>query len=367
MATTPESILLDLLKLKLNEVFTEKPAKIEFKNKDIVIYTKDKSARSDSFSQFKNRLDKVVLNPKAFVKSYKITPSSKSSIGVFQLFSDRTKTKKIFLGDILFKPIINKGSGGKLFENELEADLNNYFKGTPIKELKHSDTITTLFSNKKFITYYKLNTPSIISQLEAKAVGSQNTKRTAVWSNNKLLIGNNTGEAVSDINILYKGQNKIFCSLKFTDSYYIYNGSTIAYFDNDSIKPLAYSYFGLSGAGMAGFGSKYAANVASPKSFDKIKANLADIINQALGRDVVIINKITVGKNDIDVIQGDNHKVNITTTPIYIYPESGKRKYASINFESIINNDKYKISFQFRGTTEGALTPRYLRILVKHL
>jgi len=363
MATTPEQFISELIQDKLSNVFKTKPAKIVQIKADYFIYLPTKNERNSSYNEFKTKLDKLKINSKSYIKSYKEVKTG-SSFNSFKLFSDRSQQTPIFNGKIVFKPLSTKGSGGKKFEHELTYDLNNYFKGSEIKELKHGDTIKALFENKKFISQYKINTMKL-SLLHAEATGKKNSQRTGSWSNNQIFIANNTGDAISDVDILVKGDAKIFCSLKFTDSYYIYNGSTAAYFDNESYKPKAYAFFGLSGIGMAGFGVKYSAKVAEANNFIVVKKNLANIINQALGRDIVLINKVSPGNNDIDVIKGDAHKINISSTPEYRYPEAGIRKYAAISFSAEINNDKYKVQFQFRGTTEGALTPRYLRILLK--
>jgi hypothetical protein len=365
MATTPEQFISELIQDKLSNVFKIKPAKIVQTKTDYFIYLPTKNERNSSYNEFKIKLDKIKNNSKSFIKSYKELKTG-SSFNSFKLFSDRSGQVPIFKGKIVFKPLSTKGSGGRNFEHELTADLNKYFIGSELKELKHGDTIKALFENKKFISQYKIDKLKL-SLFYAKPVGKKNSQRTAAWTNNKIFIQKNTGEAVSDVDI-YEGNTttaKVFCSLKFTDSYYIYNGTTVAYFDNESNKPKAYAFFGLSGVGMAGFGTKYAAKVATPKDFTAVKKNLVDIINQALGRDVVLINKVSPGNNDIDVIKGDAHKINILSTPEYRYPETGQRKYAAISFLAEINNDKYKVQFQFRGTTEGALTPRYLRILLK--
>jgi hypothetical protein len=365
MATTPEQYISEIIQDKLSNVFKIKPAKIVQDKNNYYIYLPTKNERNSSYIEFKNKLDKIKNNRKSFIKSYKELKTG-SSFNSFELFSDKSGQVPIFKGKIVFKPLSTKGSGGRKFEHELTADLNKYFKGSSFKELKHGDTIQALFENKKFIAQYKINSLKL-SLFYAKPVGKQNSQRTAAWTNNKIFIQKNTGETVSDVNIYEENTTtaKVFCSLKFTDSYYIYNGTTVAYFDNESNKPKAYAFFGLSGVGMAGFGTKYAAKVATPKDFTAVKKNLVDIINQALGRDVVLINKVSPGNNDIDVIKGDAHKINILSTPEYRYPETGQRKYAAISFLAEINNDRYKVQFQFRGTTEGALTPRYLRILLK--
>lgn len=365
MATTASQFIENLFNVKkLSEIIKETPAKVIFNKSDIIIYTADKSTRSNAFENFRKAAEKTKISSKSKFKNYHIKPSSKSSLGVFQFFLDNSKLQKA-TGDIYFKPIITKGSGGKVFENELEKDLNSYFTGEPLKSLKHSDTIESLFSNKTFLSMYKISSKNL-SGFEAKAVGNRNSKRPASFNNGVLILGNNTGEAVSDIDIM--GPNKsIYCSLKFSSSYYIYNGSMKEIFEvSPRIRDEAYKFFGLDGIGMGNFGQIFRSTVIPPKTLQLVKRNLAKTIQLSLGQEVTLINKFGPGKNDIDVIfKGFTSDVSITADPVYKYPESGKRKYAAIEFPAIINNDKYSVGMQFRGTTEGALTPRYLRILLK--
>jgi len=370
MSTKPETLLADLFKVKrINEVLGQAPSKVVFNKNDIIIYTENKSTRSSAFDNFDKAAKKLVLNSKSLVKSYQVKPSSKSSLGVFQFFTDRTKTQKA-TGDIYFKPIITKGSGGKEFENELEKDLNLYFGGEDIKKLRHSDTITSLFSNKTFISKYGFNKTSL-SKFEAKAVGNRNSKRAASISNGVMTLTPNEGSTVSDIDIVLRGTNtpKAFCSLKFSSSYYIYNGSMKDLFESSPrTRDEAYKYFGLSGVGMSGFGEQFKSNISTPRDLTKVKKNIEQVIKLSLGEDVTLINKYGPNANDIDVIyKGYTSDVSINGNLEYIYPEAGKRKYAAIKFVAVINNDKYKVECQFRGTTEGALTPRYLRINLKKI
>jgi len=371
MSAKPEVFLADLFKVKrINEVLGQAPSKVIFNKNDIIIYTENKSTRSNAFQNFDKAAQKLVLNSKSLVKSYHVKQSSKSSLGVFQFFLDTSKTKRATLGDIYFKPIITKGSGGKVFESELEKDLNLYFGGEDVKKLRHADTITSLFSNKTFISKYGFNKTSL-SKFEAKAVGSRNSKRTASISNGVITLTPNEGSTVSDIDIVLRGTNtpKAFCSLKFSSSYYIYNGSMKELFEvSPRTRDETYQYFGLSGVGMGGFGKQFQSNITTPKDLTKVKKNIQQIIKLSLGEDVTLINKYGPSKNDIDVIyKGYTSDVDINSGLEYIYPEAGKRKYAAIKFTATINNDKYKIECQFRGTTEGALTPRYLRINLKKI
>lgn len=373
MATNPSEFIANLFNVKrINEILGQPATKVVFNKKDIIIYTENKATRSSAFENFNKAAIKLISNPKSLVKSFHVkTPSSKSSLGVFQFFVDKNKRQKAIEGDIYFKPLINKGSGGKLFEEELTNDLNLYFGGAPIKELRHGDTITSLFSNKTFISKYGFNKNNL-SMFRADPVGSANTKRKASISNGVLELNPNEGSSVSDINIVFRNKpsvSKAFCSLKFSSSYYIYNGSMKDLFESSPrTRDESYKYFGLSGVGMAGFGEQFRSTVTTSKDLTRVKKNISQAIKLALGQEVTLINKYGPNSNDIDVIfKGFTSDVSIIGDLGYIYPESGKRKYAAIKFIALINNDKYKVECQFRGTTEGALTPRYLRINLKKI
>lgn len=368
MPSSPETFLTSLFNVRrINEILGQPANKVVYNKNDIIIYTENKATRSSAFDNFDKASKKLILNSKSQVKSYHVKPSSKSSLGVFQFFTDKSKTQRA-TGDIYFKPIITKGSGGKQFENELENDLNRYFGGEEIKKLRHADTVQSLFTNKVFLTKYGFNKTNL-SKYEAKAVGNRNSKRAATISNGVLTLTPNEGSTVSDIDIVLKGTNtpKAFCSLKFSASYYIYNGSMKDLFEaSPRTRDEAYKFFGLSGIGMAGFGEQFKSTVTTPRDLTRIKRNISEAIKLSLGEDVTLINKYGPNANDIDVIyKGYTSNVIINSDLEYIYPEAGKRKYAAIKFVASINNDKYKVECQFRGTTEGALTPRYLRINLK--
>ena len=99
-------------------------------------------------------------------------------------------------------------------------------------------------------------------------------------------------------------------------------------------------------------------------SFHILK-NLTELIKQALGPDVVLVNKVTDRNNIVTQVKGFAHKVRLSglSDASYGYPEKGKRKYAFITVMGNINNHNYKVTFQFRGTTATDKGPRYCRIL----
>ena len=123
-------------------------------------------------------------------------------------------------------------------------------------------------------------------------------------------------------------------------------------------------YFGFNGLRMRDFGNEYVVKTKKPV-YSAVLKNLSDLIKQALGPDVVQVNKVTDRNNIVTQIKGFGHKVRLSglSDASYGYPEKGKRKYAFITVMGNINNHNYKVTFQFRGTTATDKGPRYCRIL----
>ena len=83
---------------------------------------------------------------------------------------------------------------------------------------------------------------------------------------------------------------------------------------------------------------------------------------------MLLVNKVSKGRNYVHFVRGKNHRVSISdlNDESYIYPIKGQRKYAAVKVMGLVNGDKYKIEYQFRGTTPSDRGPRYLRINLKH-
>ena len=255
---------------------------------------------------------------------------------------------------LIFKPIKAKGTGGLKFEGQFTSDLNDWFSGVDMDKLKSGDTIKLLVSKLKL----KQN-----SKYVAEQVGGRNTKRPPTFSGGRVKVSNNSGPAVSDVDL--KADKTYYLSLKFTNSFYIYNGSIGSFFENVNTKKGINEFFGFDGYLMGkAFGKSYAVTTRTP-NYAQVKRNLQQIIIEALGPDVVLVNKIAQNVNHISVVKGFGHKVEIGTInkDSYLYAEAGVRKYNNIKFEAVVNNARYIVSFQFRGTTATDVGPRYLRIL----
>ena len=257
---------------------------------------------------------------------------------------------------LIFKPLKAKGSGGLKFEDQFTSDLNDWFSGVEYKDLKSGDTIKLLQQKLKL----KQN-----SKYKAEGVGSRNSRRPPVFSGGKLIITNNSGLAVSDVDL--KADKIYYLSLKYTGSFYIYNGSVGSFFEQSNTKKGINEFFGFNGYLMGkAFGKEYATTTKAP-NYTIIKKNLKQLIIEALGHDVVLVNKISQGINTVSVVKRFNHKVDIGTLnkDSYLYAEKGVRKYNNIKFNASINGNNYVVSFQFRGTTSTDTGPRYLRILLQ--
>jgi hypothetical protein len=311
--------------------------------KDVIVKSKMRQGAYDELVKYliKNKIKYSV----AFKKS------KSSSMNVINIDGEK--------GDIVFKPILQKGAGGLKFEKELEIDLNNYFNGADRNSLKHGDVIKELETVLKF------------SQKEAKDFkvipeGSKNQKRALTFSNNSISISNTTGQTLTDLTVKYKG-NTYYLSLKMSASYYTLSASIFQYFLNTHTQVDINEFFGFNGQKMGGFGKEYACMTKKP-AYEKVKTNLESVLAQAYGTKVIIVHKKV--QNDVLVTNVKNTpSVNISnlTDDSYVYPEAGIRKYANIKTYAIINNHKYKVDFQFRGTTATDTGPRYLRILMERL
>lgn len=259
---------------------------------------------------------------------------------------------------IVFKPLKAKGKGGLKFEETFTDSLNNWFSGFEVEELKDGDTVKEL---KKEI---KLKQDS---RYIAEQVGSRNSKRPPQFVGGKIKLQNNSGMAVSDVD-LKVGRQTYYLSLKFTNQFYIYNGAVGNFFSDPSTQKKINEFFGFDGMKMIDFGKEFVVKTGKP-SYSTVQNNLKDVIIQALGPDVILVNKVRQGLNYVSAVKGFNHRVQISNLneQSYGYPLTGKRKYAFIKFKAHINGHNYEVSFQFRGTTATDRGPKYLRILLKVL
>ena len=262
---------------------------------------------------------------------------------------------------LVFKPITAKGVGGLKFEAQLVNDFNKWFEGYDIEELKHGDTIKEVI---------KLMSFKQSSKNSCKQIGKANTKRPPTFAGSSTVtVTNNQKGNVGDIE--FKINNKvIFASLKFSNSFYIYNATVIDYFKSTDKKTRKNinEFFGFNGEEVAkGFGKEYYVETIKNPNYNAVKVRLESLIKQALGPDILLITKISQGKNWVNYVDGFNHKVILSglNKNSYLYAEKNVRKYMVIKTNGSINGHEYEVDFQFRGTTATDTGPRYLRILLK--
>ena len=262
---------------------------------------------------------------------------------------------------LIFKPMKAKGTGGLKFEDQLVGDINNWFAGNDVSDLKHKDTMELLIKKLRL---------KQDSRFTAEKVGAANVKRPPAITATKLTVTNNGRGKVADVNILGLN-NKILhhLSLKFSQSFYIYNATVIDYFkhSNPAVRKMINEFFGFDGLRMAkAFGKEYTANTKKP-NYAAVTKRLEDVIKQALGPDIVLVTKVRDGLNFVDDVKGMGHKISARglNANSYGYAEKGVRKYNFIKFDATINGHLYEVNFQFRGTTATDVGPRYLRINLK--
>jgi len=329
------------MSLLLKEIKAAEPsAIIEQRGKDIIVKTKDRNTTKAKIEQYFKK--KKIAFKSVFKKA------KSSSLDVLEVPGG---------GDIIFKPVIQKGAGGVKFEAELMIDIKNYLNGVDYNKLKHPDVLKEM---EKVLKFNRRTKYEVVSE------GSKNQKRQLVFTGNKILISNSTGKTLTDLTL--KKDNKLmYLSLKMSATYYTLSAGIVKYFAEGRTKIPINTYFGFNGQKMGGFGKQFACVTKKP-NYNQVKDNLEAILAQAIGTEVILIHK----KKDNDVMVsevGKTNKVSVSSLSdeSYVYPEKGVRKYANIKVKARINGHDYIVNFQFRGTTAADVGPKYLRILLERL
>jgi hypothetical protein len=313
---------------------------IEQKGKDFIVKSKDRNST-------KAKIEKQFKKSKIIFKSV-FKKAKSSSLDVLEISG---------AGDIIFKPVIQKGAGGVKFENELAKDIESYLNGAEYRQLKHPDVLKEMEKQLKFNRKTKF---------EVVSEGSKNQRRQLVFNGSKISISNSTGKTLTDLT-LKKDRKLFYLSLKMSPSYYTLSAGIVKYFLEGGIKIRMNEYFGFNGQKMGGFGKAFACVTKKP-NYNKVKSNLEDLLAQAVGTEVILIHK--KANNNVMVSEiGKSNKVKISnlSDSSYVYPEKGVRKYANIKVSAKINDHDYIVNFQFRGTTAADIGPKYIRILLERI
>jgi hypothetical protein len=329
------------MSLLLKEIKTAEPtAIIEQKGKDIIVKTKDRNST-------KSKLEQHFKKKKIIFKSI-FKKAKSSSLDVLEVPGS---------GDVIFKPIIQKGAGGVKFEVELLLDIKNYLNGAEYNKLKHPDVLKEM---EKVLKFDRRTKYEVVSE------GAKNQKRQLVFTGNRIIISNSTGKTLTDLT-LKKDNKLLYLSLKMSATYYTLSAGIVKYFSEGRTKIPVNTYFGFNGQKIGGFGKEFACVTKKP-NYNLVKNNLEDILAQAIGTEVILIHKKK--DNDVMVSQiGRTNKVSVSelSDNSYVYPEKGVRKYANIKVKAMINGHDYIVNFQFRGTTATDIGPKYIRILLERL
>jgi len=329
------------MSLLLKEIKTAEPtAIIEQKGKDIIVKTKDRNST-------KSKLEQHFKKKKIIFKSI-FKKAKSSSLDVLEVPGS---------GDVIFKPIIQKGAGGVKFEVELLLDIKNYLNGAEYNKLKHPDVLKEM---EKVLKFDRRTKYEVVSE------GAKNQKRQLVFTGNRIIISNSTGKTLTDLT-LKKDNKLLYLSLKMSATYYTLSAGIVKYFSEGRTKIPINTYFGFNGQKIGGFGKEFACVTKKP-NYNLVKNNLEDILAQAIGTEVILIHKKK--DNDVMVSQiGRTNKVSVSelSDNSYVYPEKGVRKYANIKVKAMINGHDYIVNFQFRGTTATDIGPKYIRILLERL
>lgn len=272
--------------------------------------------------------------------------------------------------DKIFSYVKGRGKGGKKFEYEFKEDLVSYMSspmGEMPPDIVHVDVIekvADLFKGKK------IDLQSFGSdEFEVRVDGGANSKRPFVFKNNKVSIGNSTGEYLTDVTLICP-KGTYYFSLKLSESIYAVNASLRDYIENGTKEMRAniYDFFGLNGAEMGkGFGENFSAPTTREgdgEDIEAVKKNITNVINAAFGKDYIMVHKFA--KNDVFVADfKEPTKAKITSDLNYRYP-GPQRKYANISCVAEIHGFRFNVNLQFRDTKGGVSKPTYLRVnLVK--
>lgn len=316
------------------------------KGKDILVKSKD---RNTTKLKVEKQLKKAGIAFKSVFKKGK-----SNSIDVLEIAGE---------GDLIFKPLTRRGAGGVAFEKQLENDIKKYLNGAEYNQLKHPDVLKEM---EKVLGFNRRTKYEVVPE------GSKNQKRKITFTSDVLHITNSTGQTLTDLTLKHD-RKLMYLSLKMSPTYYIMNSGIGTYFMEGRTKIKINEFFGFNGQKMGGFGRQFACVTKKP-NYEKVKVNLANLIAQAIGTDVIIIHKKTLNDVLVSEIGRTNIKVKIGSLKeeSYSYPEkksatSRGRKYANIKFDANINKHDYIVNMQFRGTTATDIGPKYIRILLERL
>jgi len=314
---------------------------LDTSKKDIIVKSKDRETAKENVEKALTK-EKVTFSD-VFKKS------KSGSLNVLEVLG---------YGDIVFKPIIQKGAGGLKFEAELKVDLENYWNGVDIKKLKNKDVVKEL---ENVVGISPDNKMKVLHE------GKKNSKRVLEFNGSKLTATNSTGASLTDLT-LEDDDTTYYLSLKMSKSYYVLNAAIDKFFKDKSTQVEMCEFFGMNGQKMGGFGKEYFCITKKPNYTNVTKA-LEEFMSQSYGTQVYVVHK--KAPNDVVVTHVKKAPVKVMvknlTEDSYIYPETGVRKYAGISFIANINRHDYKVQFQFRGTTASDVGPKYLRILMERL
>lgn len=308
------------------------------KGKDLVVKSKNRE-------QSKKDLEKF-FNSRAI--EYASVLTYKSSLEVLRV--------PLLKGDILFKPIIAKGQGGRDFEDAVANDLKNFFAGAENQDFKHPDVIEALAKELKLEP--RLNGT-------VKSVGRMQNKRSLDYSLYGFGLGikNNDGPTIADL-IVTQNNKTHYLSLKYGKTYYALNGSIGKYFLDKRTNKSINEYFGFDGMLMGGFGPEYAV-VTEPPNYLYAQYKLENVLSQSMGNDLVIVHKKSTNDVYVKYIRVADVSVSGLKESSYVYPLLNRRKYANIKVQARIEGVSYIANFQFRGTSGSDKGPKYLRLLLE--
>ena len=263
----------------------------------------------------------------------------------------------------IFKYKTGRGKGGVEFEDLFSKDLATFISSGPddYSDLQFPDLMKKFY--KVVGNQYGIDLKNLgINEWKIIDEGKKNKRRYAKLESNGVTMKSD-GATLTDVTLEVLGK-KIYISLKMSNSMYLANISLKEYVEGDEeTRANTYSYFGLDGEQMGGFGEEYKADMSLVKSISAsdVKKNYEQLMNAAFGSGYIMVHNFDKTGKDSIVDYIDNETPKITSKIEYNYP-GNKRAYANAQFYTKIHGYTFKVNAQFRDTKGGVSKPTYLRL-----
>lgn len=260
----------------------------------------------------------------------------------------------------------NKAGGGvkgKLFEVDLQTDIENYKHDIKMKYPETLDKLNIILKKEYDIDLQ--NDQYIINN-----EGGLNKKRHGEWSLETGMVfdpQDEIGDIVNDLT-LSSNNKDIYMSLKFSSQFYLISASIRKYLHQDDInsnieeRNQIAKYFGFQ---PNKFYKPYdvVSYDNSTLHLDIIQRNWEKLLSGAIGYGYIYV--VCGGSHDTVINLSKPQTIKVMKVHEPLYAIKGQRKYSQITLDVKIDNTEYTLACQFRGTVKKDKLPYYLRVLMK--